>query len=144
MFTVLIAGTIGCGLGPGISYVLCIQLSQFNAESKNGVCTGVCMCVRSCECSNALGVSGVGEASIVKQITQRKRQCVLSDTLQWLSLRGRVWHSLNTLCLGRGGVSKHIMDKRDGVRVAKCITESERLRECNISKHIMLEQRWHA
>ena len=46
-----------------------------------------------------------------------------------------MWHSLNTPCLGRGGVFKHIMDKRDGGRVAKCITESERLRECNVSKH---------
>lgn len=36
------------------------------------------------------------------------------------------------------------MDKRDGGCEAKCITESERLRDCDISKHITLEQQWHA
>lgn len=60
---------------------------------------------------NTLDISGVAEASNVKQITQRERQSVLSNTLQWLSLRVRVWHSLNMPCLGRSGVFKQMHER---------------------------------
>lgn len=35
--------------------------------------------MRLCKCLNALGVRGVGEATIVKQATQREREPAYSD-----------------------------------------------------------------
>lgn len=53
------------------------SLIIFTPEAKRTFTVHVCVCRRVhvgvCEPANALGVSGVGEASVVKQITQRER-----------------------------------------------------------------------
>lgn len=73
-----------------------------------------------------------------------KRGALCSSMLRWLSLRGRVWHSLNTQRLGNGSVFTLWIREMGVVIALHYVTESKRLRECNISKHIMAERRWHA
>lgn len=54
---------IGCVLRAKRMYVCCsVHVSMW-----------VYVILRFCECSNTLGVRGVEEASVVKQITQRER-----------------------------------------------------------------------
>ena len=52
-----------------------MQLNQLYAHSKNVLCVWGFM--QFCERSNTLAVSGVGKASIVKQMTQREVACAL-------------------------------------------------------------------
>lgn len=64
------------------SLIGCVLRAKRKKNHPN-VCVLLCTCVhvsmwvyvilRFCECSNTLGVRGVEEASVVKQITQRER-----------------------------------------------------------------------
>lgn len=87
-----------------------------------------------------LDVSSIKKAIIVRQIKPKWSLC----SQMHYSLGDGVWCSLKALCLGRGGVFKCITDKRDGGPVAKSITATVKLSECNISKLIMLKRQWHA
>lgn len=121
----------------------CIKLNQLYAQSKAQKAL-FCMCI--CVCTQVRVILWMHIRAKCFRVSVVKQREQLSNTLQWLSLRGRVWHSLNVVFRQSWRTQTHYGEERwgEGVRVAKCIMASARLSECNISKHITSERWWQA